>query len=42
VDRDARKTAAELVRAFRDGAISNDQYEDRLPLKSDDPAIRAV
>lgn len=42
IDRAARKTAAALVRAFRDGRITNDEYEDGLPLQTDDAAIHAI
>lgn len=42
VDRPARDIAASLIRRFRDGEISNDQFEDQWPSPSIDPAIPAL
>jgi len=42
VDREARDRAALLIRRLAAGHITNDEFEDALPLDSDDPAIWAV
>lgn len=39
IDRESRRTVCELLRHLAAGQISNDQFEDRLPGRSDDPAI---
>lgn len=39
IDRDSRRTICELLRHLAAGQISNDQFEDRLPGRSDDAAI---
>ncbi|HEV2570288.1 MAG TPA: hypothetical protein VGU72_01020 [Beijerinckiaceae bacterium] len=42
IDRPARDLAANLIRRFRDGEISNDQFEDQWPNGSEDPALSAL
>ncbi len=42
VDRAARDKAAELLRAFAAGDITNDVFEDDYPMRSRDRAVRAV
>lgn len=42
VDRHARDIAAEALREFMEGLISNDEYEQRFPRNKDDPALWAV
>ncbi|MDH7794092.1 MULTISPECIES: hypothetical protein [unclassified Beijerinckia] len=42
IDRPARDTAASLIRRFRDGEISNDQFENQWPKGSTDPALSAL
>lgn len=42
IDRPARDVAASLIRRFRDGEISNDQFEDQWPSKSQDLAMTAL
>jgi len=42
IDRSSRNQLAELIRALCAGLISNDQFEDRLPRSSEDPAIYEV
>lgn len=42
VDRHARDIAAEALREFMEGSISNDEYERRFPRNKDDPALWAV
>jgi hypothetical protein len=39
IDKDQRRALCELLRHLATGQISNDQFEDRLPACSDDPAI---
>jgi len=42
VNRQARDTAAEVLREFRDGSISNREYERRYPRAKDDPALWGI
>lgn len=42
VDRDARDIAAQALREFADGSISNREYERRFPKSKDDPALRSI
>jgi hypothetical protein len=42
VDRRARDIAANVVRDFMGGAISNREYERRFPIAKGDPAIWAI
>jgi hypothetical protein len=42
VDCEARRRAAQLVRRFGDGEITNDEFEDDWPDSRDDRALRAV
>jgi hypothetical protein len=42
VSRDARDIAAETIRRFMDGSISNREYEQRYPKAKDDPALWAI
>ncbi len=42
IDRAARDRFAELLRHLVSGQITNDQFEDPLPLKSEDAAVNAV
>jgi len=42
VDKDARRQAGELLRHFVAGQITNDQFEDRFPRRSDDAAVTEV
>jgi hypothetical protein len=42
IDRQARDTAANVLQAFMDGAISNYKYEDGFPRSKDDPALHAI
>src|ERR1051325_1955266 len=42
VDRSARDVAADVLRQFMEGAISNREYERRFPTSKDDPALRAI
>jgi len=42
VDRHSRNQLAEGIRALASGLITNDEFEQRVPVGSDDPAIRAV
>lgn len=42
VDRHSRDIAAEALRDFMEGSISNEQYERRFPRNKDDPALWAV
>jgi hypothetical protein len=42
IDRRARDTAANVLQAFMEGAISNYKYEDGFPRSKDDPALHAI
>jgi len=42
VDRASRRRLAELLRQLVAGRITNDEFEDRIPRDSPDPAIGAV
>ncbi len=42
IDQDARELLADLVIALATGKITNDQYEDNVPVRSEDPAIAAI
>jgi hypothetical protein len=42
IDRVARKTLAQALRALASGQITNDTFERRLPLDSIDPAVHEV
>jgi len=42
IDRDSRNALAEAIRALASGAISNFEFETRIPTRSLDPAIDAV
>jgi hypothetical protein len=42
VDRHARDIAADVLRTFMQGSISNDEYERAFPKSKDDPALWAV
>jgi len=42
VDRQERDRFAELLRHFAAGLISNDEFQDRLPLKSKDRAVNKI
>jgi len=42
LDRESRTKLAELIRHLATGRITNDEFEDRLSLRSTDPAIWAV
>ena len=42
IDRIARDKFAELLRHLTAGQISNDEFENRLPLKSKDPAVNKI
>jgi hypothetical protein len=42
VDRASRRTAGELLRHLVAGQITNDEFEDRMPQKSPDPAIGEI
>ena len=42
IDRNARDNFSELLRHLASGQITNDQFEDSLPLNSKDPAVNAV
>ena len=39
VDRNARDIAADVLRQFMEGSISNQEYERRYPRTKDDPAL---
>ncbi|HZQ22697.1 MAG TPA: hypothetical protein VFA89_07840 [Terriglobales bacterium] len=39
IDRHARDIAADALRDFMEGSISNDEYERRYPRSKDDPAL---
>ena len=39
VDRQSRNQLAEAIRALVSGQISNDEFERRVPIKSEDPAV---
>jgi hypothetical protein len=41
-DRQARRSAAVLVRRLRDGMITNDDFEREWPRSTDDRALRAI
>ncbi len=42
IDTHARSQLAEAIRALVSGAISNDEFEARVPSSGDDPAIAEV
>jgi len=42
IDRPSRDIAASLIRRFRDGALTNDQFCDDWPCGSDDRALLAI
>lgn len=42
IGRDARDILAENIRHLVSGVISNDEFEDRVPWKSIDPAVREI
>ena len=42
IDCVARRILAEAVRALASGQITNDTFEDRLPVGSHDPAVHEV
>jgi hypothetical protein len=42
IDRASRNQAAELIRHFSAGLVTNDEFEDRYPAKSNDIAIREI
>ncbi len=42
IDRAARDRFAEALRHLVSGQITNDEFEDRLLLRSNDPAVKAV
>ncbi len=42
IDRTARDRTAELLRHFASGLITNDEFEDALPLRSKDAAIYEI
>ena len=42
VDRHARNIAAEALRDFMEGSISNKEYERRYPKSKDDPALWGI
>ena len=42
IDREARRQVAELLRHYLAGLITNDEFEDRLPRRSSDPAVSKV
>jgi len=39
VDRNARDIAAEVLRQFMEGSLSNKEYEQKYPRSNDDPAL---
>ena len=39
IDRDSRNVVAEAIRALAAGIITNDEFEGRLPTRSQDPAV---
>ena len=41
IDRGARDKAAELLRRFASGQLSNDEFEDGVPI-TEDSAVRAI
>jgi hypothetical protein len=42
IDRPARRQLAEAIRALVSGQISNDEFEDRVSVTSQDPAVHEV
>jgi hypothetical protein len=42
VDRSARNIAADVIREFMEGSISNREYERRYPRSNDDLALREI
>ena len=42
IDRHARDMAADALREFMEGSISNEEYERRYPKSKDDPALGEV
>lgn len=42
IDTNARQKLAEALRALVSGVITNDEFEERIPLGSEDPAINAI
>jgi hypothetical protein len=42
IDRQARDRFCELLRHLASGQITNDEFQDNLPLKSTDPAVNVI
>jgi len=42
IDRKSRNFAAEVLREFVDGNITNDEFTSRFPVDDRDPALRAI